>query len=234
MSQQFTRLVEKQLKELAIEMGYKKKGLFFYKQVTENVSFRLTFSFSGGRGKGILIVSPDIGIMHHRVENFYQNLTGRPDPYPVTVTLEVGYTMPEYNWWYEFEFVEGKDNTPALADIKEKICTYGHSFFNNLITLDGLQDYYEFHCRMDTGFKKYHLPIIYYMKGDKLRGLKYIEEEIAENRKLGLGDRVTVREEFTETSSTTTVQVYRYNKAYEEFAERYRQLPEQYNPHDWE
>jgi hypothetical protein len=232
MSQQFTRLVEKQLKELAIELGYKKKGNIFYKPVSEDVSFCLSFGSSTRGMKGVRFISAHVGIMHYRINKLNQHLAG--DSYPFTVSFEVGYAMPEYNWWYEFEFVEGKDNTSALADIKDKVCTYGHSFFNNLITLDGLQDYYEFHCRMDTGFKKYHLPIIYYMKGDKLRGLKYIEEEIAENRKLGLEDRVTVREEFTETSSTTTVQVYRYNKAYEEFAERYRQLPEQYKPHDWE
>ena len=71
------------------------------------------------------------------------------------------------------------------------------------------------------------------MLGDKAKAMKIIEDKIAENKRQCMNDCVTASEWEDDISETLSVQVRQYDKEYEEFAERFKQLPEIYNPDDW-
>jgi len=230
MSREFIKIVEKELAEMAKELGFKKKKTFFVRQVNEYLSYILVFSIATQQIKGHVLVCPQIGVCYKEINNMIEKMTEYS--YFSTIQLALGYVMPVENW-FDFDFVEGQDNSHALEALKANIITYGYPFVSKLSTLEGLLAYYEIDQRDDNGFKYEHLPIIYYMLGDKAKAMKIIEDKIAENKRQCMNDSVTTSEWEDDISETSSVQVRQYDKEYEEFAERFKQLPEKYSPDDW-
>ncbi|MCK9155478.1 MAG: hypothetical protein M0P12_05130 [Paludibacteraceae bacterium] len=227
MSQNFTRLVKKQLVDLFNGMGFKKKGFCFYKRITDQVSLTISYMVASRQEVGHVYVSPDIGILRHDIGRIYEKYKG----YPITATVctSLGYIMP-CKKWYEFDFVENDDNVGVLEEIKNNIITHGYVFCKNLETLDEIENYYS----LNTGsFEIYYLPIIYYLQGNKEKGIEYIEAQIAKNKQKGEKTKVTYSEVNTEEYHEETYHVHQYDNEYERFYEFFRQLPEKYNLEDW-
>lgn len=65
------------LKELCQDLGYKKKGYLFYKQLTSEVSSTVGFNISSGQTITHRSVAPQIGVRYETVENYWPKLQMR-------------------------------------------------------------------------------------------------------------------------------------------------------------
>ena len=185
MSQGFKKEVEKGLATISKEVGFKKKKYNFYKPINELVYATLGFGMATHKDKGHIYVNVTIGVSHKDVEELRAKATGYNslDIMQPTIGIQIGYLMQD-NSFKEWDFVENADNSSLYEDILKNIQTYGFAYQEKMKDFDNLLEAFEKRVPgvLNQGRDRY-LPILYYLKGDKQRGLKAIEEAIERQKK---------------------------------------------------
>jgi len=180
MAQTFNNLVEKGLVNMCGKIGFKKRKYNFYKPMNELVYATLGFPLAKHVAKGHIYVNVVVGVLHKNVENLYYKLTGynRLDIMQPTIGNTIDDLIPE-NSYKEWDFIEGEDNSHLYDDILSCIQTYGFPYQEKMKDFDNLLEAFE---KRAPGILNWardrYLPILYYLKGDKQKGLKFIEEAI--------------------------------------------------------
>ena len=98
--------------------------------------------------------------------------------YDNTIALQLGDLMKE-NRYKEWDFSENSDNNAVFEDLFENIQTYGFDYMEKMKDFDNLLNAYEIRVPGLLNIKRdYRLPILYFIKGEIQKGLKFIDEVI--------------------------------------------------------
>ncbi|MFT3740237.1 MAG: hypothetical protein QM786_15940 [Breznakibacter sp.] len=184
MSQVLKKEVEKGLAAICNRIGFKKKQYYFIKPIDDNVIATLNFGFILHKAKGHVFIDIGVGVFHKFVEELYAKLTGiDKSVFKYTISLQIGDLMPG-NSFKEWDFAENADNSYLYEDMLKNIQTYGFAYQEKMKDFDNLLEAFEKRVPgiLNQARDRY-LPILYYLKGDKQRGLKAIEEAIEKQKK---------------------------------------------------
>lgn len=185
MSQIFKKEVEKNLTAISNRVGFKKKKYNFYKPISENVYATLGFGMAAHTDKEHIYVNLTIGVSHIDVEEILTKLTGYNslEIMQPTIGIQIGYLMPDKSF-KEWDFVENADNSPLYEDILNGIQTYGFAYQERMKSFDNLFEAFEKRVSgvLNQARDKY-LPILYYLKGNKQKGLEAIIEAVERQKK---------------------------------------------------
>jgi hypothetical protein len=180
MSKQLKKEIEKAIDEHIKKMGFKKKKFMYYKQIKHNVFVTLYFSFLTKYSDGNIEVDVTVGVLNKTIEELKYKLTGlnNLDLMLPTISTQIGYLMPEKNY-KKWNFIENMDNTIVLNDLFNSIQTYGYPYFEQYLDIKQIFDLIE---KGGTGVLNHNrdrcLPILYYLKGEKQKGIEFIETAI--------------------------------------------------------
>lgn len=175
----FRKEVEKGLAEICNRMLFKKKQYYFIKPMNASVIATLSFGFILYKAKGHIFIDVAVGVSHNAIEELYAKLTGIDKSiFKHTISLQLGDVMPG-NSYEEWDFVENADNSSVYENLLSCIQTYGFAYQEKMKDFDNLLEPFE---KREPGILNYYrdryLPILYYLKGDKQKGLKAIEAAI--------------------------------------------------------
>jgi len=225
MSHIFKKEVEKGLSVICGSIGFKKKQYYFIKPINNTVIATLHFGMATHTDKGYIYVNVTIGVSHKNVEDLYVKLTGNNNPlFQSTIGIQIGYLMTG-NSFKEWDFAENADNSSLYQDILKNIQTYGFAYQEKMKSFDNLFEAYEKRVPgvLNQARDRY-LPIFYYLKGDKQKGLKTIEEAIERQKKpldkSSIPEFSGAKEEITIIGSG----IGKVDPEYLKFAENYRLL----------
>jgi hypothetical protein len=179
MSKEFKKEVEKGLSAICDKIGFKKKQCYFIKPMDDNVIAILHFGMVTHASKGHIYINVGVGVSYKNAEKLLYFLLGRDKViFDHTILQQIGYLMPE-NTFKEWDFVEDANNTRVFEDLLKSIQAYGFPYQEKMRCFDNLLQSFE---RRDAGIlyiaRDRYLPILYYLKGDKQRGVQAIEEAI--------------------------------------------------------
>jgi hypothetical protein len=201
-SREFIKEINKGISEMCKEIGFKKKQYFFIKPYTENVIAVLCWGIYTRQMRGHVFVSAFVGVTYKDVEELFCKLCGIDNPvFDFTILKQIGYVMPEDSY-KEWDFVEGSDNSGIFKDLFRHIKTYGFEYFEKMKDFNNLFQTFEKGSVLNISRDR-RLPILYYLKGEKEKGLKFIEEALERQQHGGVED---------------------FDMDYPDFAERYKAL----------
>lgn len=184
MSQVLKKEIKKGLATICNRIGFKKKQYYFIKSIDNNVIATCGFGMATHVAKDHIYVNVIIGVSHLDVEELYAILAEIDKPLlQTTIGIQIGYLMPE-SCFKEWDFVENADNSSLYEDILKNIQTYGFAYQEKMKNFNNLLEAFEKRVPgvLNQARDRY-LPILYYLKGDKQRGLKAIEEAIERQKK---------------------------------------------------
>ncbi len=186
------------------KVGFKKNQYLFIKPYAENVIAVLHFGIYTHQKPGHIFVDVSVGVSYKNVEELFCKLCGINNPvFDYTILSQIGYVMPE-NDYKAWDYVEGADNSGVFEDLFRHIKTYGFDYFESMKDFNILFQAFENRGSVVNVSRDRRLPILYYLKGEKEKGLKFIEETIKKQRQsIGMGQ---------------------LDSDYMEFAERYKDL----------
>ena len=176
----FERMIQTDLKTIS----FQKKKYLFVKQLDENTSGTIGFVIASHRIPGVLFINPVVGVFHKQIEELYSKLTGRDTVkmcFPV-ISRPIGYLTPA-NEYMEWEYSEKLNIDEINADILDTIKKFGLPFIEKYRNQDDLLKCIEERKYILNDVKDYRLPILYYLRGEKQKGLEAIEASIERQKK---------------------------------------------------
>jgi len=176
--------IENNLVAICNRIGFKKKKYYFIKHINDDVIATLHFGIATHKEKGHIYVNVTVGVSHKKIENLYAQLTeNRNLLLQSTIGSQIGYLMPE-NSFKEWNFAENADNSSVYEDILKNIQIYGFAYYDKMKDFDNLFEAIEKRVPgLLNQARDRYLPILYYLKGDKQKGLKVIDEAIERQNK---------------------------------------------------
>lgn len=180
MSKEFIKEIKKGISEMCNKVGFNKNKqyLYYIKPYTENVAAILHFGFYTHQMSGHILVDVSIGVSYKNVEELYCKLCEIANStYDFTIIRQIGYLMPERHY-KDWDFVEGDDNTGVFEDLLRQIKTYGFDYVESMKDFNNLFKAFEMGTSILNVSRDRRLPILYYLKGEKEKGLKFIEEAL--------------------------------------------------------
>ncbi len=228
MSKIFEKEIKEGLLELSKKIGYKKKKYFFTKTKDDNITDALLFGLSLYRKPNHTYVDITVGVAHKNVELLYTKLTNKDkNIFNTTISSQIGYLMPERNY-KDWEFSKGKDNTKVFDDILMAIQTYAFPYQEKMANFENLFEAYK---KREPGILHIHrdryLPILYYLKGEKQKGLDFIKEAIERQKKPIDKKEMEIFKKLAGSDGQIIIGggIGKVDPLYLEFAERYKALP---------
>jgi len=169
---------EKRIAELMKSISYKKRKYSFIKQIDENIFGIIGFGSVSYQIRGTVFVHPTVGIYNKAVDDIFHQLTNLKGDgyYQPVINTSFGYLTPqnEYKEW-----LVNDDNIDSVnLELIDVIKLYGLPFIEKYKDPEILMK-----CVADKKYilsenRDYILPILYYLNGDKHKGLQYIEDNI--------------------------------------------------------
>lgn len=204
MSKEFNNEIQRVITEMCKEIGFKKKQYLYIKPFTENVIAVLHFGIYTHQMSGHVFVDAKVGVTYKDVEEIFCKLCGIDNPvFDFTILRQIGYVMPE-NSYKEWDLVEGSDNTGVFEDLFRNIKTCGFDYYEKMKNFNNLFQTFEIRGSVVDVSRDRRLPILYYLKGEKEKGLKFIEKTIERQQQPGDEEQ--------------------FDSNYLDFAERYKAL----------
>jgi hypothetical protein len=168
--------VELGIKLINQSLEFKKKKNHFYKPLNDNAIATLGFGIATHNLDGKILLNITVGVLNKDIEQIAFGLTGynRAEDMQPTVSIQIGYLMPE-NGFREWHFIEGLNHSAVFSDIQKSVEIYAFPYFKMMADINNIEDYY---LKQSRGKRDQYLPIIYYLKGKKEKGLQIINEVI--------------------------------------------------------
>lgn len=179
MSKIFKKEIDKGISEMCKAIGFKKKQYCFIKPIGANTTAVLNFGMVTHQLQGHIYINVSVGVSNKNVEALYVNLTQTDNRiFTTTIKLQIGYLTPEDSY-KEWDFIEGADNTTVFEDILEHIQSYGFAYFEKMKDFDNLFKAFEVRSPGLLNISRdKRLPILYYIRGEKEKGIEFINEAI--------------------------------------------------------
>ncbi len=204
------------LKDTLLDYGFKKTGNLFFKEIDENTFSTINYG-EGHWNSGHTIIFPNIGIGYLNVDKLYANLCGiKYRKCPILLQGLYDWMGTEDREGYrkdckKWEFIDNGRNDEVLAEMFSVIFKYAEPFWKEMSDFNNLFNVVFNRTRLIYNHtEECLLPIFYYLRGEKEKGLEYIEEI----KKHGVSSYI---KDFTSN--------YNRNLSYLDFAKRYEQLP---------
>ncbi|MDD4553606.1 MAG: hypothetical protein PHP04_05345 [Bacteroidales bacterium] len=228
MSKEFIKEIEKGLSTICNKIGFKKKQYYFIKSFNDNVIATLNFGIVSHKVKGHIFVDVGVGVAYNDIEKLYTELTNIDKSiFKHTISEQLGYLMPHKNY-KEWDFVENADNSNTFEDLLNCIQTYGFEYFERMKDFNNLFEAFETRTPgLLNQARDRYLPILYSMKGEKRKGIQFIEEAV-ERQKKPVDDG---KKEFLKKLAGSGGQVIigngvgKVDPEYLKFAENYKAMP---------
>lgn len=173
--------IERGISEGIKALGFKKKKYFYYKLIKPNIYATIGVGSSSAFHEKCRAYSIQLGILYENVERIAYELTGinKLALMKPTMSTDIGYLMPENRfkkWELSYEF----SNEKEFSEMFKAIETYGNEYWGKYSNSDVL--FHAFYIR-EAGIQNVtrdkYLPILYYIRGEKEKGLQVIENAIA-------------------------------------------------------
>ena len=171
--------LEKHLKEMCQEMGFKKAKYGYYRQINDDFIANVMFPCASYQVKHHILVACTIGISSILIENIFRQcaeVTGIKE-YGNTVQTDIGYIMPQ-NHYKEWDYSEQTYTSIFFKDIRTTIEKYAYPFFDRYSNLDSIERSIlngAFHTTTDRDIL---LAIIAYLREDKVLAQGYLDKFI--------------------------------------------------------
>ena len=169
--------LEKYLKEMCQEMGFKKAKYTYYRQINDDFIANVMFPCASYQVKHHILVACAVGITSISVENIIRQcaeLTYLKE-YDSTIQTNIGYIAPQ-NHYMEWDCSEQTCTSILFKDIQTTIEKYAYPFFNRYSNLGSLERSIlngEFHTTTDRDIL---LAIIAYLREDKVLAQGYLDK----------------------------------------------------------
>ncbi len=176
----FERIIQTDLKIIS----FQKKKYLFVKQLDESTSGTVGFVIASHRIPGVLFINPVVGVFHKQIEELYSKLTGRDTVkmcFPI-ISRPIGY-LTSANEYMEWEYSEKLNIDEINADILDMIKKFGLPFIEKYRNQDDLLKYIKEGKYILSDSRDYRLPILYYLRGEKQKGLDAIEASLERQKK---------------------------------------------------
>lgn len=168
--------LEKQLKIMCQEMGFKKFKYDYQKPINDNFCVNIMFTCASYQIKYHILVAPSIGIISNQIENIFEQcaeLTCVKD-HDATIQTNLGYLMPQKNY-IEWDYSEQSDPNVIFSEMRETIERYGYPFYDRYSDMDNITDAIKSGKFHTTKHRDLLLSIICYLRNDKAMALKYLD-----------------------------------------------------------
>jgi hypothetical protein len=160
-------------------LEFDKKKYLFVKRLNDNIFGTLGFVIATHQKAGSLLVNPVLGIFNKSIEDLYSRLTGNQtiNTYQPTISSPIGYLFPSTQY-KEWEYNDDIDTNLINQDLLSSIVQYGIPFFEKYKQDGELLKCLEEGKYILNYVRDYKLPILYYLLGDKNKGLEVITESL--------------------------------------------------------
>lgn len=170
--------IENLLKSYLLDLGFKKKGHYFIKSVSDNIIHTISFGKTSYAVKGHTFLNPFVGIGYRDVNELENKLSNVKYCECPTMWQGLGYLMPE-DEYKEWDFINDGNNDEVLSDMFSNLFHYGEFYWTRLSNFDELLNaVYVREKGLLNDRRERLLPILYYMKGEKEKGVEFIYETI--------------------------------------------------------
>ncbi len=178
----------KQIQKIIVErfksMGFKKNGYDYYKEWKPGVYVGIGESSFTGYHVNCRRFGITVCILHEEVEAIISRLTNRDTKQlRPTLSIQLGYLMPEkqFKTW---EFSYGDSNDEVFSDMFNAIDMYAYPFWDRASDIDNLFSIFlNREVLVSIPARETVLPILYYLRGEKDKGLQIIEEAIVRRQR---------------------------------------------------
>ena len=168
------------------EHGYQKRAeQIFTLDLSDEFLGWLGLNRAIDRGDGALALNPVVGVRYQVMERTLAEITGEKfHAYiPPTVSVNVGYLLLE-NSYRSWRFEEGGANQEKVLDMIAVVDKVGRPFMESMADLESLTVALEAKRYSLPDDRRYHLPVIYLLKGEHDLARSHLVRCVAE-----LGDR---------------------------------------------
>jgi hypothetical protein len=214
---------DKIARDVLCPMAFVRKKYNFIKKISEDSIGTIGFGIHSHLGT--LFINPVIGVINNYVEELYSKLTGidTVSIFFPTISTPIGYLMPE-NIFLEWEYSEQKDITYLNSTLISAIEKFGFPFMEKYKAQDELLTCFKQNKFINNQSKDYRLPILYYIMGEKGKGLDVIKSSLERQKQLFNEESIL---KFTDLETDITIVGSGYGKAdpeYLKFIENFKNL----------
>jgi hypothetical protein len=163
-------------------IGLKKQQYCFVKSMNDNAIATLNFGIVRHFTKGHIYVNVVVGMFYKNIEDLYAKLSGNTNVYfKATTGLQIGYLMPEQSF-KEWDFNENIDNTDLFNEIFNCIQKYAFAYYKKMQHIKEFAIQLQDRDKHVLGGIDIYLPILYYLNGEKQKGLECIAAAIEKKK----------------------------------------------------
>ncbi|MCQ2217429.1 MAG: hypothetical protein MJZ33_02960 [Paludibacteraceae bacterium] len=215
MANEAKKNIEKQMEERILSMGFVKKKKDYYKKWGADIYAVISISSSTGYHVHCRRYGITIEIINEEVQKYEHKLMNEdPKRNLPTLSIQLGYLMPVRRFM-EWEFSYENSNEETFSEMFNAIETYAFPFWDKCSDFDRLLNLFlNREVFMSISVREIVLPILYYMRGEKDKGVQITKEALSRMKKERSEDGV-VRSELGVVTEL---------ERYLSYVERYMQL----------
>lgn len=182
-------IFEKEIDRLMKSDGFDTKTIAsvrqYYKKVSDNMGYAVSFGIASYLCPGHLKVGPGLSICFDNVSKLLYQLEERQRYHKYYLLPTVWTQLYEYlpgNRFFEYDLDQSNPNAiPATCrQIKSDIHNYGSIFFNEYKEWSNVVSSFEQGIILYDSVRDTTLPVMYYLMGNKQKGLDYIKSRLEE------------------------------------------------------
>jgi hypothetical protein len=165
-----------------VERGYKKRtGQIFTLELSTGFLGWLGLNRAVNRGDGSMAVNPVVGVRFQELERTLEAIMDEgPQAYVVpTISINIGYLTPE-NSHKTWVFSESAHNHKTVSDMLAAVEKYGRPFMISMADMRSIQNAFEAKEYSLPENRKYHLPLIYHLRGEDDRTRAELQKNLTE------------------------------------------------------
>ena len=189
--------MEKHLKEMCQEMGFRKSKYMYYKPINDDFIANIMFPSASYQIKYHILVACGVGVSSIKIARIFEECAELPKAkvHDNVILTNIGYLTPAYKY-KEWDYSEKSDPQIIFRDIQEHIERYAYPFYDKYSDIDNLTEaIYEgtFHCTIDRNIL---LSIIFYLHGDSAMAMNYLDKLVRIRQQSGRGFGSILEERF--------------------------------------
>jgi len=219
--------INENIKLICKQIDFQKKRYYYIKKIDDNVLATLHFGYVRFAKKDHIYVDVTVGVSYKDIESLYIRLLEvEKNIFRSTIGTQIGYLMPE-NRYKEWDFVENSDNTHQYEDILKNIKEYGFPYQKRMSDFNNLLQAFE---KREPGIlniaRDKYLPIMYYLKGEKQKGVEFIKKAIERQQQPVSEEEKKLLKELAGPGGQVIIGsgIGKVDPAYLKFAENYKKL----------